>query len=592
MDFEHGIAAPVLRRLDWRYLIPTPPTFTFDRITLIGADDQLCHAVVAIGLAKEVSTTLGDHDADLVAVLSPARVVPGQIVNAVRPGGTIYIEVDRRQGGSRSVTPRRLAARLSTHGASITAQYVLRPRPDACEIFVPLDESGALRWFLSSVYVASTPTKLIGEIAIRTLLGSSARGIGRLVPFHATVATVPPASGTTLSSAILGAIGKLDTPPSMATITHGRNRLVQIAFPAQAHGVPQLVAKIPRQESSDRRTRHEHAMVSRIRQALGPPDGDSIPRSHEVLELASGGSVAVEDAQPGCSLARSCGRWGRSLRPKVDDLELATSWLIRLHRDHVIRHGCWDDERQTDAVDVPLSAFVSRFGVSSQEAELFDATRAAAKELSGAPLPFVWEHGDFTIWNIFRNGQRVHVLDWEYSRGGVPLADMIRLVTHWHEAVRGLTTAETRYQGFGHLFCGCDAEHAATTAARASVERYETALGLDARFRSIFLVTSRVELAVRRYEQLLGDGMLAEDVRAGNAALGYLSTLAGQRTTLFPTTQPPPQRAVDSKTFRDGSARAGLDVRAIDFERDPDPETSPADPGDLIAADAQIDQTR
>ena len=72
MYFDHGIAAPVLRRLDWRYLIPTPPTFTFDRITLIGADHQLCDAVVAIGLAKEVSTALGEHNADLVAVLSPA----------------------------------------------------------------------------------------------------------------------------------------------------------------------------------------------------------------------------------------------------------------------------------------------------------------------------------------------------------------------------------------------------------------------------------------------------------------------------------------------------------------------------------------
>ena len=180
-----------------------------------------------------------------------------------------------------------------------------------------------------------------------------------------------------------------------------------------------------------------------------------------------------------------------------------------------------------------MSAFASRFAVSRQEAELFDAAHAAAKELSGAPLPVVWEHGDFTIWNILRDGDRVHVLDWEYSRGGVPLTDMIRLVTHWHEAVRGLTTPQTRYRGFGHLFCGAVAD-AATTAARASVERYETALGLDARFRAIFLVTSRVELAVRRYEQLLDDGMLAKDVRAGNAALGYLSALTEHRATLFP----------------------------------------------------------
>src|SRR3954467_7784734 len=121
---------PTARRIDWRFLLPVPPSFRFDKVVLVDADDDLVEAFEATGLAAKVHTTLGDRDADLVAVCSPAVARVRDLVNATRPGGLIYIEVDRRRIGTRSMSPRRLSSRLVGEGASIHAQYALRPAPD------------------------------------------------------------------------------------------------------------------------------------------------------------------------------------------------------------------------------------------------------------------------------------------------------------------------------------------------------------------------------------------------------------------------------------------------------------------------------
>jgi len=521
-------ATSTARRIDWRFLLPVPRSHIFDKVVLVGADTDLFTAFAATGLGREVTTTTGDHDADLVAVCAPAVADPGAVVRAARPGALIYIEVDRRQASTRTMSPRRLAAALAADGAWVSAQYALRPAPDRCELFVPLDRSGALQWFLSSVYIASTPLKRIGETLVRMAAGSDARRIGAFAPFHATVAAVPTATGSPQGDAESG---------SIAMLVHGGARVVQVGFSDESPGLPQFVAKFPKLHTSVRRTRHEQMMVARIRRAIGAPDNDSIPTPRALVDTVRG-PVSVEEVASGSSLARRCGRWGRSPRAKAEDLRMATAWLIRFHGENAIGDSRWDEERLVASVDRPLAEFVSRFGTTDAELELFAATRAAARELLGQRLPVVWEHGDFTIWNIFRDGDRIRVLDWEHSRAGLPLVDLIRLTTHWHEAVRDLSTPDGRCSGFADLFTG-NAEHPATREALAALDRYEEALQIDRRFRSVFVVLSRVELAVRRYEHQAEGSMMEDDVRAGNSALAYISALAERRADLFPAPSSP-----------------------------------------------------
>ena len=222
------IEASLVRRLDWRFLVPTPADSNFRRMVLLGGDRRLADAAVAIGLAGEVSTALErDSAADLIAVLPGADIDAADLTRAAAPGGVIYIEVDRRRRGSRLLTPHRLADRLTGRGQSVVARYALRPHPEACELFVPIDDSPALGWFLSSVYVASSAAKVLGEVALWTLLRSSGRRVGRIAPFHATVAVLPPASGTQLVSRRANGFGELYVQTSTAMIIHGGNRVVQ-----------------------------------------------------------------------------------------------------------------------------------------------------------------------------------------------------------------------------------------------------------------------------------------------------------------------------------------------------------------------------
>ena len=98
---------PTARRIAWRFLLPVQPSFVFDKVVLLGADSDLVDACVATGLARVVTATAGDGDADLVAVCSPAVARPKDVVKAAREGGLIYVEVDRRKRDTRRTTPRR-----------------------------------------------------------------------------------------------------------------------------------------------------------------------------------------------------------------------------------------------------------------------------------------------------------------------------------------------------------------------------------------------------------------------------------------------------------------------------------------------------
>ncbi|HEY0518405.1 MAG TPA: phosphotransferase [Ilumatobacteraceae bacterium] len=537
MEIGGPMNAALLRRLDWRYMLPTPSNGVFDRMIIIGGTAQLADAARAAGLARHVATQLGEP-ADLVAMLSPARADPADIVRSLRPGATLYVEIDRRLRGNRRVSPRRLAATLQRHGLSVNAQHALRPSFEKPELFVPIDHSGALAWFLSSVYIASSPAKRIAEAVARRVLRSSGRRIGAIAPFHATIAVVPRATGTDVMNRVFDSAGLSGALPSTAMIIHGGHRVAQFGFTGN-DAAPLLVVKIAKQRRADVRTVGEHDIMRRVRASIGEVARTSVPEPKHVIQLNGVGGVAVEGPATGISLARSCARWGRSMDAKIDDLRLATAWLIDLHRHGLISDARWDADRRDDVVEQPLAEFASRFRIGVEEAQLFESTRAAADALAGTPLPVVWEHGDFTIWNVFRDGDTLNVLDWESCERGIPLADMIRLATHWHEAARGLTTSGARQRSFADLFCDDADGRRATLAARECVSAYESELGLDPRFRSVVLVMSRVQLAIRRYDHQRGDGTLAADGRAGNAALEYLSTLVARRHTLFPSPTAP-----------------------------------------------------
>jgi aminoglycoside phosphotransferase (APT) family kinase protein len=204
---------------------------------------------------------------------------------------------------------------------------------------------------------------------------------------------------------------------------------------------------------------------------------------------------------------------------------LAADWITRLHSAHALTDRVWDEQLCVAEVDAVLERFQRTLGRTAGEDQLFAATRRRARDLGGSALPLVWQHGDFTAWNTLRDGASLRVLDWEGAKPGLPLCDLLRFVTHWHEIVRSPRSTDQRLAMFRQLFGGEASPSRATAHARQALDRYVNALGLAPGCGPVLLVTSWSALALQRHEQRRDAGASLTDSRAYNEWIDYLGVL-------------------------------------------------------------------
>ena len=424
-------------------------------------------------------------------------------------------------------------------GLTVESAYALRPHPSRCEMFLPLYEPVALRWFLDNVYVASTRWQVLGEHVVRLLTRRSRHRLAQLAPFHATIATLPPRTGVTVVERAWKVIPGVELG-STAMLTDSGNRAVLMCFPHD--GPATAVIKMPKLPAFAARTTNEQQVMTAIRQAMWP-EGDAIPRPLGTFDVGSGVSAAVEAAASGSSMSRTSARWRAPWATQSADLAAATEWITRLHRDHQVAPGEWDAARRAVVLDDLMDRYAERFDLQPAEAALFHLTRSASDSLIGRYLPVVWQHRDYTISNLTRQGDTVCVLDWEGGRPGIPLTDILRFVTSWHEAVRSLRTMEQRGRGLLDLFgSGEGSGSDATRAARAALRRYSDGIHVDAAFIPVLQVANWVELSLRRFDQQRDAGSLSATTgfaqnRADNIEIRYVGHLASMRSSLFPETE-------------------------------------------------------
>jgi aminoglycoside phosphotransferase (APT) family kinase protein len=463
---------------------------------------------------------------DAVAVLAGADPPAARVAAALAPGGVVYWENDRRRPGCRRRTPARVAAALAAAGLAPAGRFAVRPGLARPELYLPVDEPGPFRWYASSVYVAARPVQRLGEAAVRAVTGLDGRRLAAIAPFHAVVAVHGERPGPAVAERAAGATGPV------ALVNHGGNRVVLFAFEGAA---PATVVKVPEQPAFAARTVREQEVMREVRAALGPA-ADAVPEPAGLADVGLGVPAAVEAGAPGRTMARSSGRWGRPLARRVEDLTAAAAWLERLHVDARVADGRWDAHARRTWLDGPVARFAERFGTTAAEDRLFAATAARAAALDGAPLPVVWQHGDYTVWNLVRDRDRLRVLDWEGARPGLPLCDLDRFATHWHELATGARTERDRQAALAALFLDPDAgaRAPATAAARDALDRHRRAVGVPAGLAPVLLVAAWVELCVRRSDQQRDGGAAPAGARAGNPNLPYLATLAGGCGRLFP----------------------------------------------------------
>ena len=85
----------VVRRLDWRFLLPAAGVEPLERLLLQGGDADTARLVVETGIAAAVTTERDDGPVDAVVSLDgDPRDLEG-LLAGLRPGGAFYAEVDR-----------------------------------------------------------------------------------------------------------------------------------------------------------------------------------------------------------------------------------------------------------------------------------------------------------------------------------------------------------------------------------------------------------------------------------------------------------------------------------------------------------------
>jgi aminoglycoside phosphotransferase (APT) family kinase protein len=243
-------------------------------------------------------------------------------------------------------------------------------------------------------------------------------------------------------------------------------------------------------------------------------------------------AVAVETCVTGATLSSRVAGSSRD-----GDLRLVIDWLADFHDATAVERvpaGAWLTARLVNGL---CRDFVATFGATDDERLLF--ARLARQLTTGSlgTMPVVWQHTDFGPWNVYRDGDRISVIDWEVARRGPGLADLLYFATHWSTAVASRTEADERFRHFESLFFDPN-ESALSAAIHQGLREYMQRAGITAPLLPHLLVYMVLEQALDRAGRFVTMEDAAASSREGNRYIGYLGVLARRAEQLFPAEVP------------------------------------------------------
>ena len=408
----------LLRRVDWRFLLPTPAPSR----SVCFADGPLRDAV---GLMSGSLVQPSEGDCDLAVAVRPDLATLASARAALRPGGACYTEWPWPLVGG----PAGVRRRLEAAGFSHVACYWAWPPPGGARprFWVPLDAQGALGHFQ-----ASRPA--LGGVARRALVRARLAGwalavrTGLIAPICA-VARKPP-----LSLSDGGLLDMLqreweswDLGPrpdrlSWQLLTGGRGsarKVVGLVY-AEPHSRPRMVVKLSRVAHAANCLARE-ARTLRAIAARGQGRMQGLPRVLFCREQAGGAVALGQTALSGDSLYSRL-RWDnyRELALK------ATDWLADLA-------GRPEPRPRADWWPRLVQPVLSEFSESPGGAVAPDFLAATTRLLDRLPtLPLVVNHGDAGPENMLVDSRgELAMVDWEDGEvDGLPLLDLVFFLTY------------------------------------------------------------------------------------------------------------------------------------------------------------------
>jgi len=427
----------LLRRADWRFLLPNPRPAK----SMCFADGLLGQAVGLISDRVAGAHVDPSGDCDLAVAIDPGAATLRRAWASLHPGGSCYTEWYSPLAGG----PKGVRRRLETAGFTDVACYWCWPWPllARSRYWLPLEAPGALRYFLISRARARSPVRRLRSAVLQGVWRLGMR-IGLVLPVCAVArkpgvrpaGREPSTARTTAPAAALPdapiatpeLLGMIRTrwqgwgfgpPPdalSSLVLTGGPrsvSKVVALVF-AEPHHRPWVAVKMPRVPEAATGLMREATTLQAIhsRRAGGVRGAPRVLFCQQRAGILTVGETALTGGVLSTVVKRSNFR----------DLALrATDWLSELAgRPHPCPRDRWWDR----LIEPALTDFGEAFGPVIDRGMLRE-TREIVATLGA--LPLVCEQRDFAPWNVLVTPTgELAVLDWESAElEGLPALDLI-----------------------------------------------------------------------------------------------------------------------------------------------------------------------
>jgi hypothetical protein len=407
----------LLRRVDWRFLLPTSV-----------AEKSICFTSGVLAEAIRLiskSTVEPDavdviDDCDLAVAIDPMQRCIEQAWACLRPGGSVYLEFYRH----RLLCEASISRKLNRLGFEDISCYRPWPSVDAAQYWIPLNSSAARRYLRATRMIGITFYGRIRHLAAHIKWVAKFR-FARSVPVCFVACKPPCVAGERLDEMLQRALPQAGIDRrrygvSQMLMTGGRraiNKVVSIIF-AEPQLEPILAAKMPRVPDSGLALAKEASHLESVQSFNSALKG--IPKL--LFKGDIGGAFTI-----GLSAFVGVPMFARLARSRYRPFAIqATDWLIALAgKPRPCPRPFW----WARLVEPILTEFDRSYGrVAGRTA--WQKAEHIIRDLPA--LPLVYEQRDFSPWNILlaRSGE-LAVLDWESAEPeGLPGLDLIYFLTY------------------------------------------------------------------------------------------------------------------------------------------------------------------
>jgi hypothetical protein len=420
----------ILRRADWRFLLPDPEP----ERSICFARGILAQSVDEISCVMEDEQNAAEETCDLAVARNPDHSILKRAWHCLRPGGAVYIEYSHPILGGYA----KIQKKLEDQGFTYVGVYWPWPFPDrrSALFWLPVDSPQALYHYLEN---NSPPRTWFVKIARSILLSlwHAIRSMGVLAPLS-FIAIKPKAQST---GAVTNDFTNLQSenwknlldqrlPNSITSLLKtggGRSisKVSRLVF-VDEESSPRLVIKFARNQKARSGLSHENSCLLQFRENY-PMMQSSVP-GPIVYREQKRTAMLGESFMPGLPMFLLINR-GNYYRYALQ----ATDWLLCLQK---IENGQPDPGWREKYAEPIFDQFQKDFrGIVST-----DELKKIWKILKAVePLPAIFEHRDFSPWNIFITSDgKMNVLDWESSQpDGIPGPDLFYFLSYLAFFVEG-----------------------------------------------------------------------------------------------------------------------------------------------------------